>query len=154
MNPIKRHKIIQPLSREHHNGLLLCWKIRKGIIKSIDPDRIKKYSDWFYQKHLLPHFEIEEKYLFPILGDYNELVKRALAEHRKLKRLFENQDEKIKSLSLIEEDLENHIRFEERILFNKIQEIATENELALIASVHKDTQLTDNWDDPFWEGLN
>ena len=34
--PIKRHKAIQPLSREHHQGLLLCWKIGKGFEKGIE----------------------------------------------------------------------------------------------------------------------
>ena len=31
--PQKRHKALQPLSREHHHGLLLSWKIRSGFNK-------------------------------------------------------------------------------------------------------------------------
>ncbi|WP_241739476.1 hypothetical protein [Aestuariibaculum marinum] len=33
MKPLKRHKALQPLSREHHYGLLLTWKIRTGFKK-------------------------------------------------------------------------------------------------------------------------
>jgi len=41
-NPIKRNEALKPLSRDHHHGLLLCWKIRQGIKLNIEPERIKK----------------------------------------------------------------------------------------------------------------
>lgn len=86
--------------------------------------------------NLKPHFEIEEQFVFPILGNENELVKQALAEHRKLKRLFENKEDLRKSISLIEEELEMHIRFEERVLFHEIQVRATRKEIKKIALTH------------------
>jgi len=86
--PLKRHVGLQPLSREHHHGLLLCWKIRTGLKKGIEEERIKKYADWFFKHHLLPHFEAEEKYVFPILDAEDSRIKKALAQHRRLKRLF------------------------------------------------------------------
>ena len=69
--PIKRNEALVQLSRDHHYGLLLCWKIREGIKRRIEPQRIKNYVDWFWLHHLEQHFEIEEKYLFPILGNQN-----------------------------------------------------------------------------------
>jgi len=30
--PIKRHVALQPVSREHHYGLLLSWKIRDSLL--------------------------------------------------------------------------------------------------------------------------
>jgi len=45
--PIKRSIALQPLSREHHHGLLLCWKIRTGLKKGIDIDRIKNIQIGF-----------------------------------------------------------------------------------------------------------
>jgi len=149
--PIKRDKNIQPLSRDHHHTLLLCWKIRKGFSKGVAPERMKKYSDWFFQDHVLPHFEIEEKYLFPVLGEENEMVKRALAEHRRLQRLFEDDKDYVKSLSLIEEELELHVRFEERELFNQIQKNATREQLEVITEKHKDERFQDNTEDEFWK---
>ena len=73
--PLKRHKALQPLSREHHHGLLLSWKIRNGFNKNIDPKRMKIYADWFFETHLTPHFEMEENYIFSILESDNELIK-------------------------------------------------------------------------------
>lgn len=148
--PIKRNENLKAISREHHHGLLLSWKIRNGFKKQIDPERIKKYVDWFYIKHLLPHFELEEHYVFTILGNEHELVKKALSEHRRLKQLFESKTDFSKNLTLIEEELESHIRFEERILFNEIQLVATEKQLEQIKIIHQEEKFIDNLDDPFW----
>lgn len=149
--PLKRHKSIQPLSRDHHHGLLLCWKIRTGFSKGVSPERIKRYTDWFFEQHIRPHFEIEETHLFPILGDQHELVKRALSEHQNLIGLFSDTEDISKSLSRIEEELEQHIRFEERILFGEIQKNATENQLKVISEVHTDQKFLENTQDVFWE---
>lgn len=149
--PIKRHKSIQPLSREHHHSLLLCWKIRTGFRKNNNIKRIKKYTDWFFKKHIQPHFEMEEKYIFPILGMDHELVKQALTDHRRLRRLFTDTSEIEKSLSLIEEELERHIRFEERVLFNEIQQVATTEQLELFDKHHTEQPFQENTEDEFWK---
>lgn len=147
--PIKRHKSLQPFSRDHHHGLLLCWKIREGFKKNIAPERIKKYTDWFWNDHLKQHFDEEEKYIFSILSADDALVVQALSEHKKLKSLFEDNKNIVESLQTLEKELNDHIRFEERVLFKKVQEIATEKQLQLIANIHKD-DLNDQWKDEFW----
>lgn len=153
--PLKRLKALIPLSHDHHHGLWLSLKIRTGFKKGVALSRMKKYTDWFFEKHLLPHFELEERHVFPILGDKNELVKRALSEHRKLCRLFYAQQEVERNLVLIEENLESHIRFEERILFNEVQKVATQEELERVATTHETTSADivaiDSWVDKFWE---
>lgn len=150
-SPIKRHPALQPLSREHHQGLLLCWKIREGFKRAIEPERIGKFVDWFWQQHLAIHFEAEETYLFPILGNDHKLVKKALAEHRRIKLLVETRTEPGKSLSLLEEELEKHIRFEERVLFMEIESAASEDQLAEIKALHTDLPACENWADEFWK---
>ena len=97
--PQKRHKALQHLSREHHHGLLLSWKIRAGFSKNIDPKRIKIYADWFFKTHLIPHFEMEEAHIFTILNEDNDLIKKAMADHRRLKRLFTELDDAAKALN-------------------------------------------------------
>ncbi|MEO5789504.1 MAG: hemerythrin domain-containing protein [Gelidibacter sp.] len=149
--PLKRHKALQPFSREHHHGLLLSWKIRSGFSKNIELERIKTYADWFFENHLIPHFELEEAHIFPLLEADNELVKRALADHISLKRLFNDSKDLEKSLHQIEKELEEHIRFEERILFPEIQKNATEEQLALIADIHDEEGFEDNVEDQFWK---
>lgn len=150
-SPQKRHKALQPLSREHHHGLLLSWKIRTGFRKNIEPKRIKIYADWFYEKHLIPHFEKEEQHIFTILDANNELIKKALTDHRRLKRLFTDEVDDTKALSKIEEELDQHIRFEERILFPEIQKLATETQLELIEKIHHEADFVDKLDDEFWK---
>tara|TARA_R110002072_G_scaffold249501_3_gene408411 strand:- start:131 stop:592 length:462 start_codon:yes stop_codon:yes gene_type:complete len=148
--PQKRHKALQNLSREHHHGLLLSWKIRAGFSKNIEPKRIKVYADWFFETHLIPHFEMEEAHIFTILNEDSDLIKKALADHRRLKRLFTESDDEAKALSKIEEELDKHIRFEERVLFPEIQKVATEAQLALIEAIHQDDDFIDKLDDEFW----
>lgn len=133
--PIKRSKELQPLSREHHQGLLLSWKIRKGLDNGTPPEKIMEYAAWFYREHLVPHFEVEEKLLFPILGNEHPLIVRALEEHHQLTALF-GSEASAELLRKIETELENHIRFEERILFGEIEKVASPGQLQLIATHH------------------
>ncbi|GIV30826.1 MAG: hypothetical protein KatS3mg029_0177 [Saprospiraceae bacterium] len=151
--PLKRHPALQPLSREHHFGLLLCWKIRTGLAKGVVPERIKAYTDWFFEHYLTPHFEAEEKHVFPILGNLDEhpLLRRALREHRRLRSLFQKNEDLPRQLSLIEEELTAHIRFEERQLFPAIEAMATPGQLQLLEEFLSDTAFVEVWDDKFWE---
>jgi len=149
--PIKRHPALQPLSRQHHFGLLFSWKLRKGFQKDVSLDRMTKFADWFYENEIKPHFHDEEKYVFTILDEEDELIQRALKEHRRIKRLFKDTKDPEKSLHRLEEELDAHIRFEERILFNEIQKVATEEELAKIEEIHSELEKTPDYEDPFWE---
>lgn len=94
------------------------------------------YCQRFHAEHLVPHFGLEEEAIFPVLGNEHELVKRALAEHRRLTRLFTGTDDPLIRISQIEEELEAHIRFEERVLFKEIEAVATDKELDRIDMVH------------------
>jgi len=154
MTPIRRHNALQPLSHDHHLALLASWKIRMGLRKSIEPQRIKKFCDFFYTSHLAGHFKLEEEYIFPILGAKHELITKALADHHALSGLFAQEQADINTLSRIEMELEEHIRFEERILFDEIQQIATEEQLSRIAAIHpggkRDIAHIESWEDEFW----
>lgn len=151
--PIKRHISIQPYSREHHHGLLLCWKIRESLKHQIEIDRIKKYADYLWETQIKPHFEAEEKYMFPVLGDEHSMIIQAKKEHQRLEELFNKKNNVVETLKTIQIELDEHIRFEERILFNKIQEVATKEELKTIDKHHENLD-SDTWPDPFWEKFN
>lgn len=148
---MKRTEALKPLSREHHHSLLLCWKIKTGISKGVKFERMKKYTDWFFDEHIQSHFQEEEKYIFPVLGNDHPMVKKALSQHRRLERLFKDDKDPERSLSLIEEELEKHVRFEERKLFNAIQEVATREELQKIEDSHNAQDFEENVDDEFWK---
>lgn len=113
--------------------------------------RIKDYADWLKKDYLDPHFDLERKYVFPILGNQNFRVKRALANHRRLNRLFEETTNLNIVLNKIEEELGSYIRFEERILYNEIQQVASVEELLIIENIHREIDFSEEvWEDQFW----
>jgi hypothetical protein len=139
------------LSDEYNQSLLLCWKIRVGFRKLIEIERIKAYTDWFFTNTLLPHFNIEEKFIFPLLGKQHDLVKLSLSKHRRLKKLFDEEVDIQKSLSLIEEELETHIRFEKRKLLIEVQQSASIKDQELILKMFSEIRSFETWTDEFWK---
>jgi len=148
--PLKRHPALHHLSHDHHHGLLLCWKIRQGFKLDIEPNRIKDYCEWFWGNHLQAHFEEEEKLIFPVLSNDDPMIKQAMSEHKRLRKLFSTWENPEKTLGQIEEELEKHIRFEERVLFPVIQEKATSSQLEIIAAQGDREKFVENMSDPFW----
>ena len=154
--PLKRHPALIPLSKDHHFGLLLCWKIRTGVKKEVAPERIVKYVNYFFDNHLRTHFEEEEQHIFALLPEADEKRKKAERQHRKLNRLVQKLSREPQRADVIlgqlEEELEAHIRFEERDLFPYLQSSMEESDLErlkqTIEEVH-DTQ-PEKWADEFW----
>ena len=147
---IRRHKKLKELSKQHTLILHLCWKIRIGFKKSVELKRIKSYVNWFYANTLKQHFEIKEQYIYPILDKQDKLIRRVLKEHRRIRRLIAKEESLEISLSLLEEELERHIRFEEWVLFKKIQQTIELKELDVFI-FNLDTKEDDEWGDKFWE---
>jgi hemerythrin-like domain-containing protein len=154
IRPIKRHEAIVQFSREHHFGLLLIWKIRQGFANAIDHQRITDYVLYFFDEDLKVHFEEEERVLFSKLDDADVLKKQALEEHANIYiiigRIRSNSNPEV--LTHFADTLEKHIRFEERVLFNHLQNQLSEDELAALAVEHPErtTNVDAKWDDHFW----
>ena len=111
---------------------------------------LKTYCEWFWGNHLQAHFEEEEKLIFPVLPEDDPMIKQALSEHKRLRKLFSTWENTEKNLGQIEEELEKHIRFEERVLFPVIQEKATSSQLEIIAAQGDREKFVENMSDPFW----
>ena len=151
--PIKRNPALIPLSHDHHQGLLLCWKLNKGLREGVDPGRMMAYARFFFNEELEIHFKEEEEYLFPIIGLEDHDVGQAMVEHEELRRFFLDEKTGKETCSRIARMLKGHIRFEERILFNKIQDKAGKEELQVMhQKLHSRPAkaLSNRWDDPFW----
>lgn len=148
--PIRRHPALQPLSREHHDALMLYFKIRQGLKKGVDRARIADYMRWFFQEYLEPHFMVEEQRLFPLLGNDHPEIIRALSEHKDIRRMFTGSLNREEELLSAGKALEAHVRFEERLLFNQIQDTVPEEHL--YAALHRDTDapFCPLWKDEFW----
>lgn len=143
-----------PLARfykEHHGLLKLSWRVRQGQEMGIDIARIRSYITYIWTSSLKLHFEIEERHIFPILGNESELVQRAMIEHRWIQKLILSQsDYSFKTLNRIEERLEGHIRFEEKILFPEFQKLVSNEQCKFLESLYSDVDEGEQWEDQFW----
>jgi len=152
--PIKRSKELMPLSREHHDGLLLVWKIKTGLSKAIEAKRIAGYVVFFYVSTLEAHFNLEEEFVFSLLPEDNVLRVKAESQHNEIKEMVSTLKLAYNKENLLQfaDLLERHIRFEERELFNFIEQNAIP-ELLLIAAAAMDSHASSNkqyWNDEFW----
>ena len=154
--PIKRSPALVQFSKDHHFALLLIWKVRQGLRFGIESQRINNYIIFFFQNYLEEHFKEEEDLLFVHL-DYNN-ASRTVAEqdHKAVREIMEKikSDPKNKTISAeFINRLEKHIRFEERELFNELQNALNESDLNIIAekmdTLHPALK-EDNWKDTFW----
>ena len=151
--PIKRSVQLQPLSREHHEGLLFAWKIRQGLKNGTDVSLMGRFVQWFWDTHLDHHFRQEEQVLMSLLpGD--ALLARMQDEHQEIEALL-HINQSIPDPALLEQiaqQVNDHIRFEERELFPHIEQSITEEQLnqvaAALAAEPKCT--SSNWSEEFW----
>ena len=126
---MKRHEALVQLSRDHHFGLLLCWKLKEGLKKDISVERMSKYIVLFYEQNLKPHFAEEEETIFLILGTAHPLIEEAISQHRELEKMISDGFETPEQIQTFRDLLELHIRTEERQIFPEIENTATEEEL-------------------------
>ncbi len=145
-----RNDVLLYVSEEHQYSILLCQKIREGFRKEIDIKRIKRYADWFFETYLNPLITHEEQFVFPVIGMKNPRVKRALANHRRLRRLFNQTIDLNKALNYIEEELQQHVSYEQRVVFNEFENKASETDLAIIKNNIQKKIFEDNLEDTFW----
>lgn len=154
--PIKRHQAIVSFSRDHHFGLLLVWKIRQGLNNNISAGRISDYVLYFFKEDLEKHFAEEEEMLFSHLPVDDIMRRRAESEHQEIYKLVgeigNNRQDKV-LLNELADKLDQHIRFEERELFNHLQNNINPAALEEIAKrfPNSSKEIDDNWKDVFWE---
>lgn len=154
--PIKRTSQLLPVSREHHFGLLFCWKIRQGIKKSIAVERMLKYLRFFFDGHLKEHFADEERLLFTDRDD--TFVQSAISQHIALRREIESLLDsagtaKPEQLGRLADELDEHIRFEERTLFPHLEQVLPAGDLNAIGEQlhdHNRNVFIDVYPDEFW----
>ena len=155
-SPIKRHQALVSFSRDHHFGLLLVWKIRQGLAKAINPERITNYVLYAFDNDLRQHFSEEERLMFSKLPAADPLRQQAENEHAAIYSLAEKlRGDKTNEqlLTQFAENLQDHIRFEERILFTYMQEKFGPADLETIASYDgtEPGEIDARWEDLFWE---
>ena len=126
---MKRHEALVQLSRDHHFGLLLCWKLKEGLKREVSVERMSKYIGLFYLQNLKPHFAGEEESIFKVLGEEHPLIKETISQHRIFKKMIEDGFKTPDQIEEFRALLELHIRTEERQIFPEIETQATDQQL-------------------------
>ena len=150
-HPIKRSNSLTPFSREHHQGLLFAWKIRQGIRKAIAVERIIDFCNWFWETDLEGHFQKEEKAFDQLLHSNHPMLQQMMSEHNALRTMFGrlSANTSYEELETLAQAVNDHIRFEERKLFNEIEKVVAPEDLRN-AVEQKQHHPCDEWIDEFW----
>lgn len=123
---MKRHPDLLQLSREHHGALKLARAARRAA-ESGDALELGETAQRVvaqFAAELEPHFRVEERGMLLRLAEdgQHDLVQRTLSEHAELRRLeaaLAQPD--AASLLRFGDLLAAHVRFEERELFEAVQ---------------------------------
>lgn len=138
---MKRHPALIPVSHDHHHGLVLAQRLKRGYSKSPSSDWPENLLEQrervvdFYQTQLVPHFRAEEEFLFPLAEQYlddQQIVSELREEHRAINALVTSlleTPELETQFTKLGEILEKHIRKEESNLFQAMQDKVPEAEL-------------------------
>ena len=148
---MKRHEALVQLSRDHHFGLLLGWKLKEGLKRDISPERMAKYIKLFYEQNLKPHFLEEEETLFPILGNEHPMIKEAISEHREMEHMISLKLNTPDEIQIFTDLLNNHIRKEERQIFPEIEKQGTVEQLQKLLQENHPELKEPAYDDIFWK---
>jgi hemerythrin-like domain-containing protein len=152
--PIKRNSNIVKLSRDHHASLLFCWKLRQGIKRHTAIERMVKYVQYFWSQHFAPHFKEEEEFLFAPLHD--DKIQKAIEDHKKIRSIINDLShldsvQSTNQLSGLADTVDEHIRYEERVLYPHLEVLLSEKQLEDIGKSISEKPLLDNYEDTFWE---
>ena len=144
---MKRHQSLIPLSHDHHNGLVLAQRLILGRSKAprsnwpIDRRQQVRRVIEFFKADLRQHFKAEEQHVFPAaveqLRGGADLARQLIEEHdemrAQIRELEQDSTTRLEErLSSFGQRLKEHIRKEEGILFERIQEEMDPAELEAI----------------------
>jgi len=128
---MKRHPALRQLSSDHHTGLVLARKASQAAKGTVHDQR----DAWTtlvarFRTELEPHFRVEEAGLLVALSRAGEtaLIERTLTEHEDMRGLI--AQDRPENLARFAELLTAHIRFEERELFARAQELLQPEQLS------------------------
>ena len=134
-----RDKSLIPLSHQHQRALAL---MRAHRSRPTHPRQ--RSQSWqteieqHFEQEINIHFSAEEQVLFPTARQFPELaslVEELIADHAALRESFDQAKARsmsTESLPAFAQQLSNHIRKEERQLFERLQQLMSAKDLAAL----------------------
>jgi hemerythrin-like domain-containing protein len=136
-----RDKSLIPLSHQHQHALALWVRLDRALAKGdADLNAWQEEITTIWESEIRFHFAAEEKVLFPAAEKYasiQPLVKHLLSQHGTLRGFFARAQMRrldASSLKSFGETLSQHIRTEERELFEDCQRQMPPQELGRIGA--------------------
>src|ERR687897_1375889 len=144
---MKRHPSLTAFSDDHHQGLVNARQLRKAASGegANSADTTRNFLD-FWQRDTSLHFRKEEEVLLPVLARYGgDVGKRPLlqmlTQHARIRGLAMQLSDELElnkvredTLRNLGEQLEAHIRLEERHVFPLIEQTLPEHALQEVTS--------------------
>lgn len=142
---MRRHPSLVPLSEDHHHELVQARRLLAAAETGDAEARLAAADTWVrtFFETTVRHFRREEEELFPLYARHagsTPLLERILAEHMELHGLAralrtsvaagEVDAERLLALGTL---LREHVRLEERELFEEIQRVVPAAELEALA---------------------
>lgn len=131
---MKRHPALVPLSHDHHQTLVRARELRRAAADGDDAE-LERVAGRFrraFAGEVSRHFRDEEELLFPLLGEVEpppEPLVRAATQHARIRALVQRLPDRPAAAEL-GALLEEHVRLEERELFDLIQRTVGDERLA------------------------
>jgi hemerythrin-like domain-containing protein len=132
-----RDKSLIPLSHQHQHALALCVRLNRALqANEVDLEAWQAEIQVMFEEEIGIHFATEEKDIFPAAMSFPDLVpvvEELQAEHRVLRDFFARAATRSLDdahLSSFVEKLAQHIRKEERQLFEGLQQRMSARDLA------------------------
>ncbi len=159
---MKRSKYLVPLSWEHHAALLNANRLQKGLGNQTPIRVLLDFLKYVWENDLSPHFNREESIVFTATDWQNvpdTLRKQVLQEHQEMAELVNqievatNEVELNHLIGHFAQEVIDHVRFEERSLFPKIEEMFSPEILEQIEKDLKKAHVPGCvvWEPKFWE---
>ena len=143
---MKRHPSLRPFSDDHHRGLVNARRLRRAASgeENNPASTAKDFLD-FWQRDTSHHFRKEEDVLLPVLARYGgdpgeRPILQMLTQHARIRGLTMQLSDELEqnriredTLRNLGEQLEAHIRLEERHVFPLIEQTLPEHALQEVA---------------------
>jgi hemerythrin-like domain-containing protein len=138
---VNRDPRLRALSSEHHRALVLARRSARAAVSETEGAAAAawKQVEAAFAAELAAHFEVEERVLLPALRDAGEvdLVEKTLADHAAIRACIADRGDVRLRLERFAGLLGEHVRFEERTLFEVAQARLAPEVLEELAAAHR-----------------
>ncbi|OOR89645.1 hypothetical protein B0181_06215 [Moraxella caviae] len=142
---MKRHPCLQPLSREHHLGLVLS----RRAASLADDDAAGIAEHWqaltdYLTTQIPAHFATEKECIADVIfaklpsDEAVRLANEMLKQHNEIEALLQISAPTAADVRKLAQALHDHIRFEEREVFPVAQAVLDNNELQALYAASSD----------------